>query len=103
MTLLAAGALDPKRFFKPGNNFIQHGSSFDLTIGHIYDDKGEPPLEASLQPVANDTSLGEIDLGGHKNEGTAPTHHAERRPKGHRTGNAGPTPRARPRSSLQTA
>lgn len=40
MTLLAATALDPKAFFREGPEPIRQGSSFDLTIGNIYDRKG---------------------------------------------------------------
>lgn len=39
MTLLAGNQLNPKRFFRKGNP-VQQASSFDLTIGHIYDDSG---------------------------------------------------------------
>ena len=39
MTLLAGSALDPKTFFKNGNPQVQ-GSSFDLTIGCIFDHQG---------------------------------------------------------------
>src|SRR3954467_11599734 len=43
MTLLAAGALDPKRFFKhPAPDFVPQASTFDLTVGNIYNKKGEP-------------------------------------------------------------
>lgn len=41
MTLLAAAHLDPKRFFQEGSNPIQQGSSFDLTVGSIYDHEGK--------------------------------------------------------------
>lgn len=40
MTLVAGSSLDPKRFFKGGNPQVQ-GSSFDLTIGCIFDDQGK--------------------------------------------------------------
>jgi hypothetical protein len=40
MTLLAGSALDPKRFFSNGNPQAQ-GSSFDLTIGCIFDHQGK--------------------------------------------------------------
>ena len=40
MTLLAGNALDPKRFFTSGNPQVQ-GSSFDLTIGCIFDHQGK--------------------------------------------------------------
>lgn len=40
MTLVAGSGLDPKRFFKSGNPQVQ-GSSFDLTIGCIFDDHGK--------------------------------------------------------------
>ena len=40
MTLLAGSALDPKRFFRGGNPQVQ-GSSFDLTIGCIFDHQGK--------------------------------------------------------------
>lgn len=40
MSLLAGNALDPKRFFKGGNPQVQ-GSSFDLTIGCIFDHQGK--------------------------------------------------------------
>jgi deoxycytidine triphosphate deaminase len=39
MTLLAGVKLDKNRFFQSGNP-VQHGSSFDLTIGRIYDENG---------------------------------------------------------------
>ncbi|WP_295808471.1 hypothetical protein [uncultured Nitratireductor sp.] len=41
MTLLAADALDPKRFFKDGSNPVVQGSSFDLTVGCIFDHEGK--------------------------------------------------------------
>ncbi|PWK64643.1 hypothetical protein [Aminobacter sp. AP02] len=41
MTLLAAEALDPKRFFEEGSNPGLQGSSFDLTVGSIYDHEGK--------------------------------------------------------------
>jgi hypothetical protein len=41
MTLVAADALDPKRFFGEGCEPLRQGSSFDLTIGGIYDSKGQ--------------------------------------------------------------
>jgi deoxycytidine triphosphate deaminase len=40
MTLLAGGRLDPKKFFEGGNPQVQ-GSSFDLTIGCIFDHEGK--------------------------------------------------------------
>jgi hypothetical protein len=40
MSLLTGNALDPKRFFKGGNPQAQ-GSSFDLTIGCIFDHQGK--------------------------------------------------------------
>jgi dUTPase len=40
MTLLAGSALDPATFFKGGNPHVQ-GSSFDLTIGSIFDHEGK--------------------------------------------------------------
>ncbi|WP_420831805.1 dCTP deaminase domain-containing protein [Bradyrhizobium quebecense] len=40
MTLLAGSSLDQKRFFKSGNPQVQ-GSSFDLTIGCIFDHQGK--------------------------------------------------------------
>lgn len=40
MALLAGGELDPKRFFDGGNPQVQ-GSSFDLTIGCIFDHEGK--------------------------------------------------------------
>jgi deoxycytidine triphosphate deaminase len=40
MTLLAGSALDPKRFFTNGKPQIQ-GSSFDLSIGCIFDHEGK--------------------------------------------------------------
>jgi deoxycytidine triphosphate deaminase len=40
MTLLAGSALDPKRFFSNGSPKAQ-GSSFDLTIGRIFDHQGK--------------------------------------------------------------
>ncbi|NEW92521.1 hypothetical protein [Rhodopseudomonas sp. BR0M22] len=40
MALLAGGELDPKRFFEGGNPQVQ-GSSFDLTIGCIFDHEGK--------------------------------------------------------------
>jgi dUTPase len=40
MTLVAGTALDPKKFFKSGNPAAQ-GSSFDLTIGSIFDHEGK--------------------------------------------------------------
>lgn len=40
MTLVAGEALDPKKFFKSGNPVVQ-GSSFDLTIGSIFDHDGK--------------------------------------------------------------
>jgi hypothetical protein len=40
MTLLAGNALDPKRFFKSGTPQAQ-GSSFDLSIGCIFDPQGK--------------------------------------------------------------
>jgi deoxycytidine triphosphate deaminase len=42
VTLLAADALDPKKYFKADSAVIRQGSSFDLTIGHIYNSDGEP-------------------------------------------------------------
>jgi hypothetical protein len=39
MTLVSGNLLDPKRFFKTGEPSPQ-GSSFDLTIGSIFDHKG---------------------------------------------------------------
>jgi hypothetical protein len=41
MTLVAGGTLDPKRYFGNGCDPLQQGSSFDLTIGGIYDSKGQ--------------------------------------------------------------
>ncbi|MER9216164.1 hypothetical protein NKI54_29745 [Mesorhizobium sp. M0663] len=41
MTLLAAGALDPKKFFREGSDPVLQGSSFDLTVGSIYDHEGK--------------------------------------------------------------
>jgi deoxycytidine triphosphate deaminase len=41
MTLLAAADLDPKLFFKDGDTPVRQGSSFDLTIGTIYDAEGK--------------------------------------------------------------
>jgi hypothetical protein len=40
MALVAGNALDPKKFFKSGDPVVQ-GSSFDLTIGCIFDHKGK--------------------------------------------------------------
>ena len=40
MTLIAGSALDPAKFFSGGNPQVQ-GSSFDLTIGCIFDHKGK--------------------------------------------------------------
>lgn len=40
MTLLAGNALDPKKFFRSGTPQAQ-GSSFDLTIGCIFDHEGK--------------------------------------------------------------
>src|SRR5580700_2190109 len=40
MTLVSGNSLDPKRFFKIGEPSPQ-GSSFDLTIGSIFDHKGK--------------------------------------------------------------
>lgn len=40
MSLLTGNALDPKRFFRAGNPRVQ-GSSFDLTIGCIFDHNGK--------------------------------------------------------------
>ena len=40
MTLLAGTALDPKRFFRVGLPVAQ-GSSFDLTVGRIFDPDGK--------------------------------------------------------------
>lgn len=41
MALLAGGALDPKRFFREGSVPLPQGSSFDLTIGSIFDTNGQ--------------------------------------------------------------
>lgn len=41
MTLLAAAHLDPKRFFQEGSDPVRQGSSFDLTVGSIYDHEGK--------------------------------------------------------------
>jgi hypothetical protein len=40
MALVAGNALDPKKFFKSGEPVAQ-GSSFDLTIGSIFDNEGK--------------------------------------------------------------
>src|SRR5215216_3250448 len=40
MALLAGNSLDPKKFFKSGQPIAQ-GSSFDLTIGCIFDHEGK--------------------------------------------------------------
>jgi dUTPase len=40
MTLIAGNSLDPKKFFKSGQPAVQ-GSSFDLTIGCIFDHEGK--------------------------------------------------------------
>src|SRR5690348_9613144 len=40
MTLITGNALDPKTFFKEGQPSLQ-GSSFDLTIGSIFDQEGK--------------------------------------------------------------
>lgn len=40
MALVAGNALDPKKFFKTGEPVVQ-GSSFDLTIGSIFDHEGK--------------------------------------------------------------
>lgn len=40
MKILTGSALDPNRFFKPGSAPKIQGSSFDLTIGHVYDTSG---------------------------------------------------------------
>ncbi|MGR9127890.1 dCTP deaminase domain-containing protein [Rhizobium leguminosarum] len=43
MTLLAADRLNPANFFEPGAPLPgQQGSSFDLTIGTVYDNDGNP-------------------------------------------------------------
>ena len=41
MTLVAADALYPKRFFREGCEPPRQGSGFDLTIGRIYNSKGQ--------------------------------------------------------------
>lgn len=41
MTLLSASALDPKEFFRQGCEALRRGSSFDLTIGSIYNSNGQ--------------------------------------------------------------
>ncbi|MBR1226890.1 hypothetical protein JQ600_18335 [Bradyrhizobium sp. AUGA SZCCT0176] len=40
MALIAGNSLDPKKFFKSGQPAVQ-GSSFDLTIGSIFDHEGK--------------------------------------------------------------
>lgn len=51
MTLLAADALDPKRFFQDGSNPVVQGSSFDLTVGSIFDHEGKKvPGPFTLKP-----------------------------------------------------
>jgi deoxycytidine triphosphate deaminase len=41
MSIVTGAALNPARFFKPGTLPVAQGSSFDLTIGKIYDNKGQ--------------------------------------------------------------
>jgi deoxycytidine triphosphate deaminase len=41
MTLLSGTALDPKKFFREGNSPTVQGSTFDLSIGKIFDPNGK--------------------------------------------------------------